>query len=85
MARGREERALHADVPPERARRGVHRLHRRPGLRGRAGGCAPGSGALRGGRRRPRRPRLQQVRLGAHADRDRAGDPPDLGRHSRDR
>ena len=36
-------------------------------------------------RGRPRRARLQHVRLGAHADRDRAGDPADLGRRARDR
>ena len=41
--------------------------------------------ALHRGRGRPRRPRLQHVRLGAHAARDRAGRAADLGRHPRDR
>ena len=38
--------------------------------------------ALHGGRGRPRRPRLQHLRLGADAARHRAGYPADLGRRS---
>ena len=59
-------------------------LHRRPGVRRRAGDRAPGGRALHRGRGRPRRARLQHLRLGADAARDRAGHPADLGRHPRD-
>ena len=46
---------------------------RTPRVRRRAGDRAPRSRALRRGGGRPCRPRLQHVRLRAHADRDRAG------------
>ena len=55
-------------LPPPHARRRLHRLHRRPGVRGRAGDRAPRRRALRRGRGRPGRARLQHVRLGADPD-----------------
>ncbi len=85
VARRRQEGTVDAGVPAAGARRRVRRLHRRSGVRRRPGDRAPCRRALRRRGGRPRRPRLQHVRLRAHADGDRAGDPPDLGRRARDR
>ena len=60
-------------------------VHRSPRVRGRAGDRARGRRALHERRGRSRRPRLQHVRLRAHAARHRAGRAPDLARHPRDR
>ena len=60
LARRRQEGPLDPDVPPAHARRRVHRLRRRTGLLGRAGDRAPCRRALRRGRGRPGRARLQR-------------------------
>ena len=83
--RRRQEGPLDLRVPPLRDRGRVHRLHRPARVRRRAGDRAPRRRALHRGRDRPRRARLQRLRLAARPDRDRARPAPDLRRHPRDR
>ena len=83
LAAGKKGRST-LTLPPARARRRLHRLHRPPAYADAQAIAHRAGRALRRGRGRPRRPRLQHVRLRADAARHRAGRPADLGRHPRD-
>ena len=68
--RHRPQGRVDAPLPPLRADRAVGGLRRQADVRRRAGGRAPARRALHDERGRPRRARLQPLRVGARAARD---------------